>query len=72
VMYDTGRFGKARMDEFLRGASSRRPADEGWVTPPRPVALRDRVGFGLITLGLHLLGPHAFAEGTPPANRPAA
>jgi hypothetical protein len=36
------------------------------------VALRDRVGFGLITLGLHLLGPHAFAEGTPPANRPAA
>ncbi len=71
-MYDTGRFGKAKMDELLRGAMSRRAADEGWVTAPRPVALRDRVGFGLITLGLHLLGPDAFAEGVSRSDRPAA
>ena len=71
-MFDTGRISKARMDEMLRSASSRRVADEGWVTAPRPVALRERVGFGLITLGLHFLGPDAFAERIPPADRPAA
>ena len=40
--------------------------------PSRPVALRDRVGFGLITLGLHLLGRDAFADGLPPVKRTAA
>lgn len=71
-MYDTGRIGRARMDELLRGVASRRAPDEGWVTVPRPVALRDRVGFGLITLGLHFLGPDAFTEGVPRVDRPAA
>ncbi len=72
MMYDTGRFGKARMDELQRGVKSRRAVDEGWVTSPHPVALRDRVGFGLITLGLHLLGPDAFAEAVSRSDRPAA
>ena len=72
MMYDTGGIAKARMTDLLREASSRHAVDEGWVTPPRPVALRDRVGFGLITLGLHLLGRDAFAEGLPPVKRTAA
>ena len=71
MMYDTGGIAKARMNDLLREASSRHAVDEGWA-PSRPVALRDRVGFGLITLGLHLLGRDAFAEGLPPVKRTAA